>query len=383
MNILVFNSGSSSVKTRLFDMPNERLIASCQVEKIGQPDATFSDGTNVNTISAPDHTRAIAYICDHINISPKEIQAVGHRVVQGGEQFSEAIRITPEVEREIDALKAFAPLHTPPNVAGIRAGQQILPKAIHVAVFDTAFHQTMPEHAYRYAIPTAYYTQDHIRRYGFHGTSHRYVSERATQILGHAFTGITCHLGNGCSITAIKDGQSIDTSMGFTPLEGVAMGTRSGDIDPAIVLNLARKMGIDKTDHLLNRESGLLGLSEKSNDLRELLASAKTGDTKSQLALDVFTYRIKKYIGSYLAVLGQMDGIVFTGGIGENSPDIRQQILTNLEPLGVQLDPIINKKCIGQETAISTEHANIKVFVIPTDEERLIARETYQLANPP
>lgn len=381
MNILVFNSGSSSVKTRLFDMPSERLITSCQVEKIGQPEATFSDGTTEEIISAHDHTSAITYICNHLNISPAEIQAVGHRIVQGGEQFIESTRITSEIEKEIDALKAFAPLHTPPNVAGIRAGKQIMPHAIHVAVFDTAFHQTMPEHAYRYAIPTSYYTQDHIRRYGFHGTSHRYVSERATQILGHPFTGITCHLGNGCSIAAIKDGKSVDTSMGFTPLEGVAMGTRSGDIDPAIVLNLARKLGIEKTDHLLNRESGLLGLSEKSNDLRELLASAKAGDAKSQLALNVFVYRIKKYIGAYLAVLGQIDGIIFTGGIGENSPDIRQEILTNFEPLGIHLAPTQNEACIGQESTISTDKSNIALFVIPTDEERLIARETHQLAN--
>jgi acetate kinase len=379
MNILVFNSGSSSVKTRLFEMPDERLIASCQVEKIGQSDATFSCGNLQETISAPDHTAAIAYICNHLDISHNDIQAVGHRVVQGGEKFIKATRITPGIEKEIDALKTFAPLHTPPNMAGIRAGQTIIPNAVHVAVFDTAFHQTMPEYAYRYAIPTSYYTQHHIRRYGFHGTSHRYVSERATEILDHPFTGITCHLGNGCSITAIKDGQSIDTSMGFTPLEGVAMGTRSGDIDPAVVLNLARKLGIEKTDHLLNRESGLLGLSEKSNDLRELLAFADKGDAKSQLALDVFTYRIKKYIGAYLAVLGQIDGIIFTGGIGENSPDIRQHILTNLEPLGIHLDPTKNEACTGREATLSTETSPIKIFVIPTDEERLIARETYQL----
>jgi acetate kinase len=381
MKILVFNSGSSSVKIRLFDMPEEQLIASCQVEKIGQPDATFSQDEIKKVISAPDHTTAIAYICNHLNLSPNDIAAVGHRVVQGGEKFIEATRISSDIEKEIDALKAFAPLHTPPNMAGIRAGQTIMPNATHVAVFDTAFHQTMPEHAYRYAIPTIYYTRDHIRRYGFHGTSHRYVSERASEILNHPFTGISCHLGNGCSITAIKNGQSMDTSMGFTPLEGVAMGTRSGDIDPAAVLNLAQKLGIKETDHLLNRESGLLGLSEKSNDLRELLASALNGDAKCQLALNVFTYRITKYIGSYLAILGPIDGIIFTGGIGENSPDIRQQILTNLTHLGIQLDHKKNTSSIGQENTISTETSPIQIFVIPTDEERLIARQTYQLTD--
>jgi len=360
-------------------MPEERLLAACQVEKIGQPDATFSHGEIEKVISAPDHTAAISYICNHLNLSPNDIAAVGHRVVQGGEKFIEATPITPHVEKEIDALKAFAPLHTPPNIAGIQAGQTIMPHATHVAVFDTAFHQTMPEHAYRYAIPTIYYTRDHIRRYGFHGTSHRYVSERASEILGHPFTGITCHLGNGCSITAIKNGQSVDTSMGFTPLEGVAMGTRSGDIDPAVVLNLAQKLGIKETDHLLNRESGLLGLSEKSNDLRELLASAQEGDTKSQLALNIFSYRITKYIGSYLAILGPIDGIILTGGIGENSPDIRQQILANLTHLGICLDLTKNTACIGQENTISIETSPIKIFVIPTDEERLIARQTYRL----
>lgn len=379
MNILVFNSGSSSVKTCLFQMPEERLLVACQVEKIGQPDATFSDEKTQEIISAPNHTAAISHICKHLNLSPDEITGVGHRVVQGGEKFLEATRITPKIAQEIDALKAFAPLHTPPNMAGIHAGQKIIPNAIHVAVFDTAFHQTMPEHAYRYAIPTEFYTNDHIRRYGFHGTSHRYVSERATTLLGHPFTGISCHLGNGSSITAIQNGQSIDTSMGFTPLEGVAMGTRSGDIDPAVVLNLARKLGIDKTDHLLNRESGLLGLSEKSNDLRELLEASQSGDAKCQLALDIFAYRIKKYIGAYLAVLGQTEGIIFTGGIGENSPDLRQRILTNLAPLGICLDTQKNTACIGQEAIISTDTSPIKVFVIPTNEERLIARETYQL----
>ncbi len=382
MNVLVFNSGSSSVKTRLFQMPEERLLVACQVEKIGQHDATFTSGKTQHTISAPDHTAAIAYICNHLNLPPSDIAAVGHRVVQGGEKFIKATRITPDIEKEIDALKAFAPLHTPPNMAGIRAGQTIMPHAIHVAVFDTAFHQTMPEHAYRYAIPNIYYTRDHIRRYGFHGTSHRYVSERASEILGHPFTGITCHLGNGCSITAIQNGKSIDTTMGFTPLEGVAMGTRSGDIDPAVVLNLAQKLGIKETDHLLNRESGLLGLSEKSNDLRELLASAQLGDAKSQLALNIFTYRITKYIGAYLAILGPIDGIILTGGIGENSPDIRQQILAPLTHLGIHLDLTKNTTCIGQENTISTDTSPTKIFVIPTDEECLIARDTYLLINP-
>jgi acetate kinase len=381
MSILVFNCGSSSVKTRLFEMPSQRLIASCQVEKIGQNDALFSAGDTKRVISAPDHTTAIAAICDHLDIESNNVQAVGHRVVQGGEQFIEATQITPDVEREIEALKTFAPLHTPANLAGIRAGLSLIPNATHVAVFDTAFHQTMPEHAYRYAIPSVYYTRDHIRRYGFHGTSHRWVSERATEILGHPFTGVTCHLGNGCSITAIKAGRSIDTSMGFTPLEGVAMGTRSGDIDPAIVLLLARELGIDETDRLLNRDSGLLGLSEKSNDVRSLLEHARAGDLKCQLALKVFAYRIQKYIGAYLAILGRIDGIVMTGGIGENSPVIREAILKDLESLGICLDPGLNAQCLGREMCLSSASSAAQIFVIPTDEERLIASDTYRLTR--
>ncbi len=379
MHILVFNCGSSSIKYRLFDMQDERIIMSGLIEKIGQPDASHTQNGKQCPIHAPDHASAMADLCDHILRNKHDIAAVGHRVVHGGETFKSAIRITPDIERTIEQLGAFAPLHNPHNLSGIRAAQKNFPKAVHVAVFDTAFHQTAPPHAYLYALPYAFYEQDHMRRYGFHGTSHRYVSQRAALLLGHPFTGITCHLGNGCSITAIQNGQSIDTSMGFTPLEGVPMGTRSGNTDPALVLNLARRFGIDETDQLLNRKSGLLGLSGLSNDLRALQHAAESGHQLAALSLDVFAYHIRKHIGAYLAVLGHADAIVFTGGIGENSIDMRSRILKNLDGLGIQLDPDRNTQHTGTEGFISTPTSPIKLLVIPTDEERLIARDTHQL----
>lgn len=380
MRILVINCGSSSVKTRLFDMNNEQVLASIAIEKIGQPGATLINGGQSAPVNALDHETAISHICDCLP-HRDTISAVGHRIVHGGEQFIDAALVSPEVEQAIDDLSAFAPLHNPHNLAGIRSAQKLFPRATHVAVFDTAFHQTAPNYAYLYALPYQLYEHDRIRRYGFHGTSHRYVSQRASEILGKPFTGITCHLGNGCSITAIRNGQSIDTSMGFTPLEGVAMGTRSGDLDPALVLDLARRLGIDATEHLINRESGLLGLSGFTNDVRELQQEKDNGNTQAALALSVFAYRVKKYIGAYLAVLGLLDGIVFTGGIGENSAFLRQQILSDLEPLGICLDPQRNGKYAGEEGIISAETSPITLFVIPTDEERLIARETHGLAR--
>lgn len=367
MPILVINCGSSSVKYRLFDMADERVMASGQIERIGQPGAV------------PDHEAAIAQVCVDLAQDAGDVAAVGHRVVHGGEQFVDAVPIAPDVEAAIDGLAVFAPLHNPPNLAGIRAARAHFPDAVHVAVFDTAFHQTAQPHAFLYALPFAFYERDRIRRYGFHGTSHRYVSERAAGILGRPFTGITCHLGNGCSIAAIEDGRSADTSMGFTPLEGVAMGTRSGDVDPAVVLLLARRLGIDETERLLNRDSGLLGLSGLSNDLRELQQAADAGYARAELALEVFAYRIRKYIGAYLAVLGRADGIVFTGGIGENSADMRRRILEGLDGLGICLDAARNADCTGRESRISTDVSRIAILVIPTDEERLIARQTHRV----
>ncbi|MDP6041727.1 MAG: acetate kinase [Candidatus Latescibacteria bacterium] len=380
MHILVINCGSSSVKTRLFDMNTEQVLASIAIEKIGQDDATLINGDRSAPVNARDHETAIAHICDDLP-HHDTIAAVGHRVVHGGEQFIDAARVTPHVEQAIDDLSAFAPLHNPHNLAGIRSAQKLFPQATHVAVFDTAFHQSAPDYAYLYALPYHLYEQDRIRRYGFHGTSHRYVSQRAAEILGKPFTGITCHLGNGCSITAIREGQSVDTSMGFTPLEGVAMGTRSGDLDPALVLNLARRLGIDETDKLVNRESGLLGLSGLTNDVRELQQAQEKGNAQAALALNVFAYRIRKYIGAYLTVLGSIDGIIFTGGIGENSADLRTRILSNLEPLGICLNKEHNDKYTGKEGIISAETSPIKLIVIPTDEERLIARESHKIAQ--
>lgn len=369
MHILVINCGSSSVKYRLFDMANERVMASGLIERIGQPGAV------------PNCDAAMAQVCAEVAHCAGHVAAVGHRVVHGGEQFGDAARISPDVEAAIDGLAAFAPLHNPPNLTGIRAARAHFPDAVHVAVFDTAFHQTAQPRAFLYALPYTLYERDRIRRYGFHGTSHRYVSERAAGILGRSFTGITCHLGNGCSIAAIERGCSVDTSMGFTPLEGVPMGTRSGDVDPAVVLMLARRLGADETERLLNRESGLLGLSELSNDVRELQQAADAGHARAELALEVFAYRIRKYIGAYLAALGRADAIVFTGGIGENSADIRRRILEGLEGLGICLDVERNAECTGREVRISTDDSRISILVIPTDEERLIARQTHRVVR--
>ncbi|MCZ6632291.1 MAG: acetate kinase [bacterium] len=388
MQILVLNCGSSSVKYQLYNMADETVLCGGVVEKIGQPDATCTHIWGAQSLSEPvqanDHTRALAQIRDLL-LNPNrggvqhadDIAAVGHRVVHGGETFVSATRITTGVERQIAAYNALAPLHNPPNLTGIQAARQCFPNAIQVAVFDTAFHQTLPEHAFLYPIPYALYEKDRIRKYGFHGTSHRYVSHRAAELLEKSpdtFTGITCHLGNGCSITAIQNGQSVDTSMGFTPLEGVPMGTRSGDVDPALILYLADQKGltIAEIGHLLNRESGLLGLSGISNDLREL---ESTTDPRAQLAQTVFAYRIRKYIGAYLSILPPIDALVFTGGIGENSASMRAHILQDLNHLGIVLDPERNRQLDG-EGEISTPNAPIRILVIPTDEERLIARET-------
>ena len=388
MLILVLNCGSSSVKYRLYKMTGETVLCGGAVEKIGQPDATISHTWNSQSFSEPiqanNHMQALAQIRDLL-LDPTRggvqdadaISAVGHRVVHGGETFVSATPITAEVANQIAAYNNLAPLHNPPNLTGIQAARQCFPNAVQVAVFDTAFHQTLPEHAFLYPIPYDLYQNDRIRKYGFHGTSHRYVANRAAELLHKSpdtFTGITCHLGNGCSITAIQNGKSIDTSMGFTPLEGVPMGTRSGDVDPALILYLAEQKGLSiaEIDRLLNRESGLLGLSGISNDLREL-ESANT--PKAKLAQTVFAYRIRKYIGAYLAVLGPIDALVFTGGIGENSASMRAQILQGLDHLGIVTDPQKNRQ-LDRDGDISTPDTPIRILVIPTDEERLIARET-------
>lgn len=389
--ILVLNCGSSSVKFTLFDLSLEHEVADGLVERIGEaePGLKFRWGADrlSRSVEAADHTQALMVLHD-VLLDPQwghgaTIAAVGHRVVHGGESFVESTLITPEVEQTIEEYFSLAPLHNPPNLAGIRAAKQFFPGVPHVAVFDTAFHQSMPDYAYLYAVPYELYQEERIRKYGFHGTSHRYVSGRAAQLLGkeRGFTGITCHLGNGCSLTAVKDGRSVDTSMGLTPLEGVPMGTRSGDLDPAIIFHLAerRGMSLPEINHLLQRRSGLLGVSGISNDLREVLKAAVAGNRRAELAMEIYAYRVRKYIGAYLAVLGRADAVVFTGGVGENGVDMRRRILQGLESLGLVLDLERNQACQGREGEISTPDSPVRLLVIPTNEELLIARDTRDL----
>ncbi len=388
--ILVLNCGSSSLKFSLFDEA-ERTRLSGHIERIGEatPHLTVYSGTSKKSqeVEAADHTQAICRMYEVLverYQSTGMIKAIGHRVVHGGEHFFQATQITPEVEAHIEACAPLAPLHNPAHLAGIRAARNYFPKLPQVAVFDTAFHQTMPERAYLYALPYALYKQQGIRRYGFHGTSHRYVSQRAAEMLGtETLTGITCHLGNGCSLAAIAEGRSVDTSMGLTPLEGVAMGTRSGDIDAGVVFHLAQHIGMPIADieKLLNEESGLLGLSGLSKDLREVERAAASGERRAQLAVDVFIYRIRKCIGAYMAVLGRIDAVVFTGGIGENSSSIRRGILQGMDGLGLQLDSARNRAHKGREGEISSVDSPIKLLVVQTHEELVIARETRELLS--
>jgi len=314
-----------------------------------------------------------------------EISAVGHRVVHGAEKFSASIIINEDVEAAIRECFPLAPLHNPPNLMGITACKRILPNIPHVAVFDTAFHQTMPEHAYLYAIPYGLYTEHSIRRYGFHGTSHRYVTHRAAELLGQSLESlkiITCHLGNGCSITAVSEGKSVDTSMGLTPLEGLVMGTRCGDIDAAVVFFLMDRLGMDsqQVDDLLNKESGLLGLSQNSRDVRDLIEASENGDRRSKLALKIFCYRVQKYIGAYAAAMGGLDAVIFTAGIGENAVEIREDICEGLEFMGIEFDAEKNKSD-EREKFISTENSRVKILVVPTNEELLIARDTLEVVS--
>jgi len=315
-----------------------------------------------------------------------DLSAVGHRVVHGGEEISKSVIISNKIIKTISQYSDLAPLHNPPNLMGIRAMRHLLPRVPQVAVFDTAFHQTIPQRAHLYAIPYELYQKYRIRKYGFHGTSHRYVAWRAARLLNKTEEEtnlITCHLGNGCSITAIEGGKSIDTSMGFTPLEGLIMGTRSGDIDPAIIFYLTERQGmeINKINTLLNWRSGLLGVSGVSNDIREIQKEAERGNKRAKLALEMFGYRIKKYIGAYTAILSRLDALVFTGGIGENAVDIRREICNNLGNIGIELDDRENKEAVQKERLISTKDSKTRVFVIPTDEEAMIAYETYKVLN--
>ncbi|MCG3209875.1 MAG: Acetate kinase [Anaerolineae bacterium] len=395
MKILVINSGSSSIKYQLFEMDKKAALTTGLVERIGLDGSRikhkiFRNGDAaevIKEIPIKNHQQGLERVAEllmdsEVGVieSPAEIAAVGHRTVHGGERFNSTTIITDEVVAKMRELIPLAPLHNPANLEGIEVARQIFPQATQVAVFDTAFHQTMPAAAYRYAIPNNYYTEHGIRAYGFHGTSHLFVSKAAAEYLGKPVADtnvITAHLGNGCSITAIRGGRSVDTSMGFSPLPGLMMGTRSGDIDPAIIYYLGTKLGMPLADidKLLNKQSGLLGVSGNS-DLRDIEARQASGDAEAQLALDMYTYRIKKYIGAYVAVLGRVDALVFTAGVGENSPYVRQHSCAGLENMGIKLDAAKNRSDSRALREISTADSPVKVLVVPTNEELEIANQT-------
>lgn len=390
MKILVLNSGSSSIKFQLFNINKNQSIASGIIEQIGD-DNSYSkiefDGKKIEKIEPiKDHNIGLK-IMNHLLIesetitSLNDLGAIGHRVVHGGEKFSAPVIVNDDVIKEIENLIPLAPLHNPAHLQGIKVMMEQVPNIKQVVVFDTAFHSTIPKYAYMYALPYDHYKNDGVRRYGFHGTSHKFVVQEAEKYLNtQKLNAITLHLGNGASMSAVKDGKCIDTTMGLTPLEGLIMGTRSGDLDPAILFYLARKhdFTIDDLDELLNKKSGLKGICG-SNDMREVEEMAEHGDEKSKLALDMFAYRIKKYIGSYIAVIGKLDCIIFTGGIGENDIDTRQRCCSDLEHLGIELDLIQNNQRAKKIIDISTKDSDIKVLVVPTNEELEIAVQTNSL----
>ena len=389
------NAGSSSLKWQLYLMPEEKVLAKGLLERIGLKDSIstvkFDGRSEKQVLDIADHTQAVKILLDDLkrfNIieSYDEITGVGHRVVAGGEHFKDSALVDEEVIQKVEELSLLAPLHNPANAAGIRAFREILPDITSVVVFDTSFHTTMPEKAYRYPIPTKYYTENKVRKYGAHGTSHEYVAKEAAKVLGSPIEElklITCHIGNGASITAVDKGVSVDTSMGFTPLGGVMMGTRTGDIDPAIIPYLMQYTDDFNTpediSRVLNRESGLLGVSEKSSDMRDIHEAMRAGDAKAQLANDIFVDRIQKYIGQYLAVLNGADAIIFTAGIGENSVTIRELVINGISWFGCNVDP--EKNVRGAEGVISSPDAKVKVLVIPTDEELVIARDVERFKN--
>ena len=399
MNVLVVNCGSSSIKYCLFDMVEPAapaVLASGIVERIGEATSGLRHEAGgrecAREAEAPDHEAAFGLMVEALTegeaavvASPGDIDAVGHRVVHGGERFAESIRIDDEVIAAIEAWVDLAPLHNPPNLTGIRAAMALMPNVPHVAVFDTAFHQTLEPDAYLYALPYELYREHRIRRYGFHGTSHRYVSEVAAEMLGKAAGEtnlITAHLGNGCSAAAVRGGRCVDTSLGMTPLEGLVMGTRSGDLDPAIIFHLVRTLGmsVDEVDDLLNRRSGLLGVSGVSNDMREVTRAADEGNERADLAIRLFCHRLRKYIGAYTAELGRVDALVFTGGIGENAAHIRQRTCEGLAPLGYVLDAEANAADPNGPRDVAAKDSRSRILVIPTDEEAMIARDTARIA---
>ncbi len=392
--MIAINAGSSSLKFQLFDMPEETVITKGLIERIGLNDAVFNITVNgekrEEVTDIPNHEVAVKMLLEKLTgyeiiSSLDEIDGIGHRVVHGGEVFNDSTVITDEVIEKIDELSDLAPLHNPANLTGIKAFRNVLPSVPSVAVFDTAFHQSMPESSFLYSLPYEYYEDYGIRKYGFHGTSHKYVSERAAEMLGRPKEQvrlISCHLGNGASIAAIEGGKSIDTSMGFTPLAGVAMGTRSGNIDPALIPFIMEKTGstADEVLNILNKKSGMLGVSGFSSDLRDIELQAEEGNERAELALEVFANRIHKYIGSYASRMYGVDAIVFTAGIGENSSVIRERVLQGLEFMGVYWDPARNK-VRGKEAFVNYPHSPVKVMIIPTNEEVMIARDVVEKAN--
>ncbi|MBN8191976.1 acetate kinase [Bacillus sp. NTK074B] len=392
--VIAINAGSSSLKFQLFDMPEETVITKGLIERIGLNDAVFNitvnDEKREEVTDIPNHEVAVKMLLEKLTgfgiiDSLDEIDGIGHRVVHGGEVFNDSVLITDEVITKIEELSDLAPLHNPANLTGIKAFQNVLPNVPAVAVFDTAFHQSMPESSFLYSLPYEYYEDFGIRKYGFHGTSHKYVSQRAAEMLGRPEEQvrlISCHLGNGASIAAIEGGKSIDTSMGFTPLAGVAMGTRSGNIDPALIPFIMEKTGstADEVLNILNKKSGMLGVSGFSSDLRDIEQQASEGNDRAELALEVFANRIHKYIGSYASRMYGVDAIVFTAGIGENSTLVREKVLQGLEFMGVYWDPARNK-VRGKEAFVNYPHSPVKVMIIPTNEEVMIARDVVEKGN--
>jgi len=395
MKILVINAGSSSIKYQLYEMPAGQVLAKGNVERIGDEDSKLThvceDRTTTRQDVVPDHEVAMQRILDVLvdgqvgAVSElAEIATVGHRVVHGGEEFTGSMIVDDRVLASIEKFVDLAPLHNPHNLVGIRAARAKLPHATQVACFDTAFHTSIPEVAHLYALPYELYEKYRIRRYGFHGTSHRYVARRASALLGidkYQSNVITCHLGNGCSVAAVRQGRSVDTSMGFTPLEGLVMGTRSGDFDPAVLFYLADKgYELGSLNTLCNKKSGLLGISGASNDMRTLEELAEQGNKRAKLAIDIFCYRVRHYVGAYLAILNPLHAVVFTGGIGENSPLVRKAICQDLDHVGIQLGPRNDKATRGEETTISTDDSAVKVLVIPTNEEEAIAGDAFEIS---
>lgn len=397
MKILVINCGSSSLKYQVLDMRGEHLLAKGLVERIGMDGSVIThekigNDKVKNEVPMKDHKDAIAQVLDAVQHPEygvvkdmSELGAVGHRVVHAGEKYSSSVLITDDVITALEECVELAPLHNPPNLLGIAACKELMPKTPMVAVFDTAFHQTMPPHAYIYALPYEYYEKYKVRRYGFHGTSHKYVAQKAAEMLNinvNDLKLITCHLGNGASVSAIKHGRCINTSMGFTPLEGLVMGTRSGDIDPAIINYIREKEGLPPgaVNKILNTKSGVLGISGVSSDFRDLEEAVANGNERAALALRIFAQKVRFYIGAYIAEMNGVDAIIFTAGVGENDISMREYICTDLGNLGIKLDPIKNK-VRGKETIISSEDSKVKLILVPTNEELMIARDTYNITR--